>query len=165
MIINKIFLRSLILLITSIPLAACFGDKAPQVNYKTIKGETITPTDYQGQVMLINFWATNCSTCVKEMPALIDTHNKFKDQGFRTIAVAMAYDRPDYVIHFSETRQLPFDVALDVSGQIAQAFNDVKITPTTFIINRKGNIIKTYVGKPNFEALHGLIKKSLEEPL
>ena len=127
-------------------LAACGGDKAPQVDYVTIQGQTITPADYQGQVMLVNFWATSCTTCVKEMPDIVDTHNKFKDQGFRTIAVAMSYDRPDYVVNFAETRKLPFDVALDVNGNIAKAFKDVQITPTTYVINRKGEIIKTYVG-------------------
>ncbi|HEX4855508.1 MAG TPA: TlpA disulfide reductase family protein [Limnobacter sp.] len=146
-------------------LAACGGDKAPQVDYITIKGKTIAPADYQGQVMLVNFWATSCTTCVKEMPQIVDTHNKFKDRGFRTIAVAMSYDRPDYVVNFAETRQLPFDVALDVSGNIAKSFDDVKITPTTFVINKKGQIIKTYVGEPDFNALHGLIEKSLAEKI
>lgn len=142
-------------------LAACGGDKAPQVDFVTIKGETIKPADYQGQVMLVNFWATSCVTCVKEMPDIVDTYNKYKDQGFKTIAVAMSYDRPDYVVNFAETRKLPFDVALDVSGEIAKAYKDVQITPTTYVINRKGEIIKTYVGEPDFSALHALIEKSL----
>lgn len=146
-------------------LAACGGQKAPQVNYTTIKGATITPSDYQGQVMLVNFWATSCTTCVKEMPDIVSTHNKFKDRGFRTIAVAMSYDRPDYVLNFAETRQLPFDVVLDVSGNVAKAFDDVKITPTTYIVDRKGNVIKTYVGEPDFVAVHALIEKALAEKI
>jgi len=141
-------------------LAACGGDNAPQVSYVTIEGKTIAPADYQGQVMLVNFWATSCTTCVKEMPDIVDTYNKYKDQGFKTIAVAMSYDRPDYVVNFAETRKLPFDVALDVNGKIAKAFHDVKITPTTYVINRQGQIIKTYVGEPDFAALHSLIEKS-----
>lgn len=63
-------------------LAACVSDKAPQLSYQTIKGQVIQPSDYQGQVMLVNFWATSCTTCIKEMPGLIETHNKFKDRGF-----------------------------------------------------------------------------------
>lgn len=159
----KTFLSLFSTLAVASLLAACGGDNAPQVDFTTIKGQTITPADYQGQVMLVNFWATSCVTCVKEMPDIADTHNKFKEQGFRTIAVAMSYDRPDYVVNFAETRQLPFDVALDVSGNIAKAFKDVQITPTTYIINRKGKIIKTYVGEPDFAALHALIEKSLAE--
>ncbi|HEX4916631.1 MAG TPA: TlpA disulfide reductase family protein [Limnobacter sp.] len=147
----------------SLLIAGCMAKEAPQVTYTTIKGKTIEPNDYQGDVMLVNFWATSCTTCVKEMPEIVDTYNKYKDQGFRTVAVAMSYDRPDYVVNFAETRQLPFDVALDVNGEIARAFDDVKITPTTYIINRKGDIIKTYVGEPDFPALHQLIEQSLAE--
>ena len=114
--------------------------------------------------MVVNFWATSCTTCVKEMPALIDTHNKYKAQGLRTIAVAISYDRPDYVMNFAQTRNLPFDVALDIDGKIAKSFDDVRITPTTFLIDRKGAIVKTYVGEPDFAALHALIEKSLASP-
>lgn len=146
-------------------LAGCLAKSAPEVTYTTIKGQNIEPADYRGEVMLVNFWATSCTTCVKEMPAIVDTYNKYKAQGFRTVAVAMSYDRPDYVVNFAETRQLPFDVALDVNGSIAKAFDDVKITPTTYIINRKGHIIKTYVGEPDFAALHQLIEKSLAEKI
>ncbi|HEX4842621.1 MAG TPA: redoxin domain-containing protein [Limnobacter sp.] len=149
----------------SLFLAGCMAKEAPQVTYTTIKGQTIEPNDYQGDVMLVNFWATSCTTCVKEMPEIVDTYNKYKAQGFRTVAVAMSYDRPDYVVNFAETRQLPFDVALDVNGEIARAFDDVKITPTTYIINRRGEIIKTYVGEPDFAALHQLIEQSLAEKI
>ena len=146
-------------------LGGCFAKKAPQVDFPTITGQVITPKDYAGQVMLVNFWATSCTTCVKEMPAIVDTHNKYKAQGYRTVAVAMAYDRPDYVLNFAQTRQLPFDVALDLKGDVAKAFDDVKITPTTYVINRRGEIIKTYVGEPDFAALHQLIEKSLAEKI
>lgn len=145
------------------PLGGCAGNKAPQIEYQTIKGELIRPADYRGQVMVINFWATSCATCVKEMPQLTQTHLKYKNKGFRTIAVAMHYDRPDYVVNFTQTRQLPFDVVLDVSGHISKAFDEVKLTPTTYVINRKGEIIKTYVGEPDFAALHELLEKCLSE--
>ena len=129
-------------------LVACGGDKAPQVDYTTIKGQTIAPADYQGQVMLVNFWATSCTTCVKEMPAIVDTHNKFKEQGLRTIAVAMSYDRPDYVVNFAETRQLPFDVALDVSGSIAKAFDDVNVRlPSRFVVEFGQHVINSLTQK------------------
>lgn len=161
----KLFLSCCFAFVLAGLLAGCAGDKAPQVNYTTIAGQTIAPADYHGQVMLVNFWATSCTTCVKEMPAIVDTYNKYKEQGFRTIAVAMSYDRPDYVLNFAQTRKLPFDVVLDVSGNIAKAFDNVQITPTTYLVNRKGEIIKTYVGEPDFSAMHGLIEKSLQEKI
>lgn len=74
----------------------------------------------------------------------------------------MSYDRPDYVVSFAETRQLPFDVVLDLKGDIAQGFKQVKVTPTTYLVDKKGNIIKTYVGEPDFNALHQLIELQLK---
>ena len=143
----------------------CFSSKAPQLEFKTIKGQELRIADYQGKVLLVNFWATSCTTCVKEMPQIADTYNKYKDKGFHTIAIAMSYDRPDYVVNFAETRKLPFDVVLDMNGHIARAFEEVKITPTTYLINKRGEIIKTYVGEPDFAALHQLIEKSLAQEI
>jgi peroxiredoxin len=116
----------------------------------------------QGKVVMVNFWATSCATCVKEMPHMVDTYNKYKGQGLEFVAVAMQEDRPDYVLNFAETRQLPFKVALDVKGEAAKAYGDVKMTPTTFVIDRQGRIIKRYVGEPEFQALHQLLEKALQ---
>ena len=113
--------------------------------------------------MLVNFWATSCTTCVKEMPNVIATHQKYKDKGFDTLAVAMSYDPPAYVANYAETRQLPFGVAMDSTGEIARRFGKVQLTPTTFLINKRGEIVKRFVGEPDFAALHGTIEKLLAE--
>jgi peroxiredoxin len=138
------------------------ANPAPQVTFLGIKGEQITPASLQGKVVMVNFWATSCATCVKEMPHMVDTYNKYKGQGLEFVAVAMQEDRPDYVLNFAETRQLPFKVALDVKGEAAKAYGDVKMTPTTFVIDRQGRIIKRYVGEPEFQALHQLLEKALQ---
>lgn len=137
------------------------ANPAPPVTFVGIKGEQITPASLQGKVVMVNFWATSCTTCVKEMPQMVDTYNKYKAQGLELIAVAMDYDRPDYVLNFAENRQLPFKVALDVKGEAAKAYGDVKMTPTTFVIDKQGRIIKRYVGEPEFPALHQLLEKAL----
>jgi len=111
----------------------------------------------------VNFWATSCTTCVKEMPQVVATHNKFKDRGFDTLAVAMSYDPPAFVSRFAETRGLPFGVAIDNTGTVANAFGPVQMTPTTFLINKRGEIVKRFVGEPDFAALHGLIEQLLAE--
>ncbi len=109
----------------------------------------------------MNFWATSCTTCVAEMPEVIATYNKFKDRGFETVAVAMSYDPPSYVVNFAQTRQLPFKVAIDNTGAAAKAWGDIQLTPTTFVIDKQGQIVKRYVGAPNFAELHQLIDKLL----
>jgi peroxiredoxin len=133
----------------------------PDATFVSLQGQKITSQDLRGKVVMINFWATSCTTCVKEMPDMIATYNKYKSQGLQYVAVAMSYDPPNYVLNFAETRKLPFTVALDTQGKLAKAFGDVQLTPTTLVINKKGEIIKRYVGEPEFASLHQLLEKAL----
>ena len=136
---------------------------APESTFVLLDGTSKSTADLLGKVTLVNFWATSCTTCVAEMPQIVSTYNKYKQQGFDTLAVAMSYDPPSYVVNFAETRKLPFQVALDNTGQIAKDWGDIQLTPTTFVVNKQGKIVKRYVGTPNFEELHQLIEKLLAE--
>jgi peroxiredoxin len=131
-------------------LAGCSSrEEAPDVGYTLLNGSPSTLKAQHGKVLLVNFWATSCATCVKEMPEIVATHQKFKARA--------------YVARFAETRQLPFGVAIDNTGAVAKAFGDIRLTPTTFLIDKRGGIVKKYVGEPDFAALHGLIEELLKE--
>jgi len=136
---------------------------APQSTFVLLDGSKKETAQFKGKVTLVNFWATSCVSCVAEMPDLIATYEKYKAMGFDTIAVAMSYDPPSYVVNFAQSRQLPFSVAIDNTGEVAKAWEDVKLTPTTFIVNKRGAIVKRYVGEPNFQELHQLIERLLAE--
>lgn len=143
-------------------LGGCAGrDAAPESNFVLLDGSVLRTADLRGKVTLVNFWATTCVTCVKEMPALVATHEKFASRGYDTVAVAMSYDPPSWVVNFAQSRQLPFKVALDNTGNIAKAWGDVKLTPTTYLVDKQGQIVKRYVGEPEMGALHALIEKLL----
>jgi len=144
-------------------LTGCAREQAPAVDYVLLDGQKASSRDWNGKVMLVNFWATSCATCVKEMPQIVATHDKFKARGLDTVAVAMSYDPPAFVAKYAETRKLPFGVAIDNTGTVAQAFGSVQMTPTTFLINKRGEIVKRFVGEPDFAALHGLIEQLLAE--
>jgi len=145
-------------------LAGCSGAQAaPESTFVLLDGSKQTTADLKGKVTLVNFWATSCTTCIAEMPKVIDTYNKYKAQGYDTLAVAMSYDPPSYVVNYAKTRQLPFKVALDNTGNVAKAWGDVQLTPTTFLVNKRGQIVKQFVGEPDFAALHQLIEKLLAE--
>lgn len=144
-------------------LSGCAGrDAAPESRFVLLDGSSVNTSDLKGKVLLVNFWATTCVSCVKEMPALVETHRKFAPRGFETLAVAMSYDPPAWVLNFAQSRQLPFKVALDNTGDIAKAWGDVKLTPTTYIVDKAGNIVKRYVGEPEFAALHDLLDSLLK---
>ncbi len=147
-------------------LTGCFGDEktsVPDLPFTQIDGSQHRLSELKGKVTMINFWATSCTTCVKEMPSLVATHQKFNGQGLETLAVAMQYDAPAYVMQFAQSRQLPFRVAMDHTGQIAEKFGPVQLTPTTFVVNKKGEIVKRYIGEPDFTALHALLTELLAQ--
>jgi peroxiredoxin len=145
-------------------LPGCTGAQAaPESTFVLLDGSKKTTADLKGKVTLVNFWATSCVTCVAEMPKVISTYNKYKSQGYDTVAVAMSYDPPSYVVNYAQTRQLPFKVAIDNTGTVAKAWGDVQLTPTTYLVNKRGEIVKQYVGEPDFAALHLLIEKLLAE--
>ena len=137
---------------------------APESTFVLLDGSRQSTADLRGKVTLVNFWATSCTTCVAEMPEIISTYQKYQGKGFDTLAVAMSYDPPSYVVNFVESRKLPFQVALDNTGSVAKAWGDVKLTPSTFIVNKRGEIVKSYIGAPDFVELHKLIEKLLAEP-
>ncbi|MFM2187634.1 MAG: TlpA family protein disulfide reductase [Burkholderiaceae bacterium] len=145
-------------------MGGCAGrDPAPDAAFVRLDGTTGRIADLRGKVVLVNFWATSCATCIAEMPGLIDTHQRYQARGYETLAVAMSYDPPAYVANFAERRQLPFWVAIDNTGAIARAFGDIRLTPTTFLIDKRGGIVKRYVGAPDFTALNRLVEDLVAE--
>jgi len=135
--------------------------KAPDVAFTTITGKHVAMQDLRGKVVLVKFWATSCVTCVKQMPDTIANFEQYRDQGFETVAVAMSYDPPNYVLNFTETRKLPFMVALDTKGELAQAFGNVRLTPTAFLIDKQGRIVKRYLGEYDKAEFHAALEKAL----
>ena len=135
--------------------------QAPNVTFTTIQGKNIKLAELQGKVVLVNFWATDCPGCIAEMPQLIKTYQQYHDRGFEIVAVAMSYDPPSQVLNYSTQKALPFPVMHDGFGEIATRFNDVSLTPTTFVIDKQGHVISHVVGELNFAALHAMLDKQL----
>lgn len=136
----------------------------PDLAFTQLDGSQHRTSDFRSRVAVVNFWATSCTTCVKEMPQLIETHRRFAPQGLEFLAVAMSYDPPAYVMQFAQTRQLPFRVAIDHDGSIAKGFGDVQLTPTTFVIDRRGRIAKRYIGEPDFPTFRAMLAELLAAP-
>jgi peroxiredoxin len=134
---------------------------APAATFTTLEGKPIVLDALRGKVVLVNFWATSCPGCIKEMPGMVETYNQYKDRGFEIVAVAMSYDPPNYVMNFVRTRQLPFPVALDVDGAHARAFGNVQLTPTSFIIGKDGRILEQKLGELDFVKLKALLDREL----
>lgn len=145
-------------------VAAWFGLRAPvapAVTFVSLKGEKIATADLRGKVTLVNFWATDCAVCRKDMPELVRTYEMYRGRGVEVVAVAMRYDPPNYVLRYVAQERVPFTVALDPLGELARAFGDVRATPTLVVIDKAGRIRWRVVGEPDFPALHRLIDAAL----
>ncbi len=154
-------IAAVLIVLAALAYAMLSKPDAPAVTFVTLDGRPIQLDSLRGKVVLVNFWATTCPGCIKEMPGMIETYNQYKAKGFEIIAVAMSYDPPSYVVNFTQTRQLPFPVALDVKGEFAQAFGNVQLTPTSFIIGKKGQILEQKLGELDFVKLKALLDKEL----
>jgi len=138
-------------------------EPAPRFSYTLLDGARASSDALRGKVVLVNFWATSCASCVKEMPQLVAMHRQFQARGLETLAVAMSYDAPASVADFAQSRGLPFGVVIDNTGAIAKAFPGVQGTPTTFVIDKHGAIAKRIVGEPDFSELRLLVDRLLTE--
>ena len=144
-----------------IALALVPRPAAPEVQFAVLSGENFSTSDLRGKVVLVNFWATWCTTCIEEMPKMIDTYRKFAPRGYEMVAVAVQSDHPNAVAAFTQKRALPFKVALDGNGDIARQFGRIRITPTSFLIDKNGRVLKEYVGEPDWAEFHALVEKAL----
>lgn len=136
-------------------------NRAPDVVFTTIDGTRISMDSLKGKVVLVNFWATNCTACIKEMPQLISTYNQFNKQGFVLIAVATPDDPPSQVLNYTQQKKLPFPVMHDGLSEISSKFGDISLTPTAFIYDQQGHLLQRTIGELDFKALHQLLNSKL----
>ena len=150
----------LVLFILLILLGLFFVNKPralPELEFNILGDDKLLSKNLEDKIVIINFWATDCSTCIKEMPILTKIHDKYKND-IELIAVAMPYDLPSRVINFKDKNQIPFKIALDSDGKILEKFNKVRLTPTTIITNKQQIIQSTIIGEINYQNLDKLIE-------
>ena len=130
---------------------------APEVTLNFTDGTQKTLADYRGQPILLNFWSVNCPICIKDMPKLAEIYASMAVRKIQVIGVSIPQDPPPVVISMLKKLKPAYPTALDVHGEISQAFGDIKVTPTTFIIDRKGMIVKRFQGEVESIRLKALL--------
>jgi peroxiredoxin len=118
---------------------------APDFTLKDAEGRDVSLSDYQGKVVLLNFWATWCGPCKIEMPWFVDFQRKYKDRGFSVIAVSLDDEGWEIVRPFTDKFELNFPVVVG-SDEMADQFGGVAALPTTFIIDKEGRIVNSHMG-------------------
>lgn len=139
--------------------------QAPEITFTTIEGKKITMSSLKGQVVLVNFWATDCPGCIAEMPKLVETYQQYHPKGLEIIAVAMPTDPISQVQNYVQKNKLPFPVVHDDNADITHHFDDVRLTPTTFMIDQQGHLMGKIIGEMDFKALHKTLENQLGKSL
>lgn len=134
---------------------------APALSVTTLDGEQLSLAGLRGQPVLVTFWATDCPGCVKEIPHLIELHEDYGPDGLTILAIAMAYDPPNHVVAMREARDLPYRIALDIEGKAARAFGNVNVTPTSFLIDPQGRIVRHKLGEMDMTKVRAQIEGML----
>lgn len=136
---------------------------APEVRFATLAGESFTTSELRGKVVLVNFWSTTCASCIAEMPRLTEVYRRHAPRGYEMVAVAMRHDSRGEVAQFVQRHDMPFRVALDASGEIGRQFGNIRVTPTSFLLDKQGRVLRHYVGQPNWVEFEQLVGKALSQ--
>jgi thiol-disulfide isomerase/thioredoxin len=122
---------------------------APDFTLNTPGGARISLSSLKGKVVFLNFWATWCGPCRQEMPSMEVVYRQLKDRGFEVLAVDVR-ERPQDVQNFLKEFNLTFPSVLDTTGRTSRVYN-ITAFPTTFILDREGNIILRLVGSIDWD--------------
>lgn len=134
---------------------------APTFAVKNLQGNQVDNSRLQGKVTLLNFWYPSCPGCVSEMPKLIKMAQDYQGKDFQILAVAVPIDPLPTVQTYVQQRALPFDVMFDENRAVTQAFVKRELYPTSLLINKRGEILQTFVGEPNFTDLYQTVNAEL----
>ena len=135
-----------------------------ETNLPNVDGQTQAISQWLGNVVVVNFWATWCTPCREEIPEFIETQKKFRDQGL--VFVGIAIDQVDKVKMFSEEFGINYPVligSLSTWSLLETAGNRHSALPYTVVINRSGGIVETFLGRVNLNKLEKVVIPLLKE--
>jgi thiol-disulfide isomerase/thioredoxin len=132
--------------------------RAPDFTWKDSEGNDASFDRARGKVTLVNFWATWCAPCKKELPDLIELSKKYADRGFMVVGVATdrTPNSADLVSEFVKQYSIPYQILLSTQ-EIEDAFGNVRAMPTSFLVDSEGKIVHTIVGIRTREQLEALV--------
>ena len=123
------------------------GDRAPNFTITTDSGKRISPRDFGGKVLVLNFWASWCGPCVQEAPSLSEFQKMLAGSGVVVLGVSVDSNEKLYE-NFVKRFQLPFPTARDPKEDISALYGTAKF-PESYIIDRNGRVVRKYAGLPD----------------
>jgi len=159
----KLALLAILLCLGNLSHAETIKGEAHDFTLKSNSGKNLRLSDFRGQVVLINFWATWCGPCRQEMPKLDELYKRYKRAGVAVWGVNVE-DDSSLAENFLKNNPVDFPVLYDVSSEVSELY-DVDAMPTTVIVDRNGKMRHLHRGyKPGYENIYRQqIKELLKE--
>jgi peroxiredoxin len=136
------------------------GKPAPDFSLQTLDGQTLKLSDLRGKAVVLNFWATWCTPCKAEMPWFVDFQKQYGGQGLQMVGVAMDDSAKDDIDKFAKQMGVNYPVVLGKES-LADQYGGVDFLPTTFYIDRSGNIQDRVFGIVDRQEAEASVKKVL----
>ena len=118
---------------------------APDFSLPDLEGNTVKLSDFEGKVIIIDFWATWCPPCVQEIPHFVELYEKYQDNGFQMIGIAISSGSVENVKKFATEHGINYLILMG-NREVARKYGRVNAIPTTFLIDRQGRIVNKYIG-------------------
>ena len=164
---NKSWLKLISLIIVSFAVLilsiSCSKDsyqQAPQFTLRSIDGKMVSLSDFKGKVVILDFWATWCPPCRKEIPSFIELYQQYKGKGLEIIGIALDRQGPSVVEPFVKKTGINYHI-LYPTRKVIIDYGGIESIPTTFIIDKKGKIRHKYVGYRGKKLFEARIKELL----
>jgi len=136
---------------------------APDFTLSDLEGKSLTLSEFRGKVIILNFWATWCPPCRREIPDFIDLYRSYKDKGLIILGINLDAGDIRSVKRFSEEYGINYPVVIG-NDSVTQDYGGIRAIPTTFIIDKKGDIREKYVGYQPRATFEKAVKNLLEIP-
>lgn len=136
---------------------------APDFILSDRNGKPVELSQFRGDVVLLNFWATWCAPCRQEIPFFIGFQQVYRDRGFVALGVALDEDGWNSVKPYADAKKINYPVLVG-DDKVSERFGGLKAVPTTFIIDRQGRIAATHVGLRQKSEYENDLRAVLNEP-
>ena len=118
---------------------------APEFALPDLEGNTVRLSDFEGKVIILDFWATWCPPCVQEMPHFVELYEKYRDDGFQMIGIALSSGSAKDIKKFTTEHGINYLILMG-NREVARKYGGIRAIPTTFLIDRQRRILKRYIG-------------------
>ena len=134
---------------------------APAWEMNNLDGKITKLSDFRGKVVILNFWATWCPPCRKEIPGFIKLQNQYSASGLVVVGASVDSQGPEVVKTFVTQQGINYPIVMAHTKVVAD-YGGIKFIPTTFVIDRQGNIVQTYHGLHSAGTFESAIKPLLD---